>query len=484
MSSKNITKIVPIILAGGCGSRLWPLSRKSYPKQFINLINDDEYTLLQKTYKRIESIENICKPIIICNEEHRFIVAHQMKDIDSEPSEIVLEPEGKNTTPAITIAALKVLEKFNNTNIDPILLILSSDHVINDIRNFQLTIKQSISHAKEGKLVIFGVSPNYPSTSYGYIKSEDEIDQNNYLISRVDQFIEKPDEKTAKLLIKDKKYTWNSGMFVFTAKTILKEIKIFSPEILKNCEICLKKSVKDFDFLRLDKNSFLNCENISIDVAVFEKTKNAVVVPLNCGWNDIGSWESLWELSKKDMKGNCLNGKVLIHETQDSLIRSEDKLVVSIGLENIIIVETKDSVLVAKKHCSQDLKNIVSLMKTRGYKEAENHKIVHRPWGSFLSIEEGRTWQIKKIYVEPGASLSLQMHFHRSEHWVVVSGTAKIEIGNLTKNVLPNESVYIPLGVKHRLSNPTELPLTLIEIQSGNYLGEDDIKRFEDKYGR
>ena len=290
MSNKNITKIVPIILAGGSGSRLWPLSRKSYPKQFINLINDDEYTLLQKTYKRIESIENICEPIIICNEEHRFIVAHQMKEIDSELSEIVLEPEGKNTTTAITIAALKVLEKFSNTNIDPILLVLSSDHVINDIRNFQLTIKQSIRHAMEGNLVIFGVSPNYPSTSYGYIKSEEEIDQNNYLVSRVDQFIEKPDEKTAKLLIKDKKYTWNSGMFVFTAKTVLNEIKNFSPEILKNCEICLKKSVKDFDFLRLDKNSFLNCENISIDVAVFEKTKKAVVVPLNCGWNDIGSW--------------------------------------------------------------------------------------------------------------------------------------------------------------------------------------------------
>ena len=476
--------IIPIILCGGTGSRLWPLSRKSYPKQFINLINDDEYTLLQKTYKRIESIENICKPIIICNEEHRFIVAHQMKEIDSEPSEIVLEPEGKNTTPAITIAALKVIEKFSNTNIDPILLILSSDHVINDIRNFQLTIKQSISHAKKGNLVIFGVSPNYPSTSYGYIKSEDEINQNNYLVSKVDQFIEKPDEKTAKLLIKDKKYSWNSGMFVFKANTIYDEIKNFAPEILKNCEICLKKSVNDLDFFRLDKNSFLNCENISIDVAVFEKTNKAVVVPLNCGWNDIGSWESLWEISKKDIRGNSLNGKVLIHDTQDSLIRSEDKLVVSIGLENVIIIETKDAVLVAKKNCAQDLKNIVSLMKKKDIKEAENHKLVYRPWGSFLSIEEGNTWQIKKIKVNPGASLSLQMHFRRSEHWVVVSGKAKIEIDNLKKIIEPNESVYIPLGVKHRLSNPSKFPLTLIEIQSGDYLGEDDIKRFEDKYGR
>ena len=347
-----------------------------------------------------------------------------------------------------------------------------------------MTINKSISHAKEGNLVIFGVSPNYPSTNYGYIKSQDEIKKIIIKLAELITLSKSPDAKTAKLLIKDKKYTWNSGMFVFDAKTILNEIRNFALRFLKNCEICLEQSVKDLDFLRLDKNSFLNCENISIDVAVFEKTKKAVVIALNCGWNDIGSWESLWELSKKDMRGNCLNGKVLIHETNNSLIRSEDKLVVSIGLENVIIIETKDAVLVSKKDCSQDLKNIVSLMKSRGFKEAENHKVVYRPWGSFLSIEEGNTWQIKKIYVEPGASLSLQKHFRRSEHWVVVSGTAKIEIGNLTKNIEPNESVYIPLGVKHRLSNPTKFPLTLIEIQSGNYLGEDDIERFEDKYGR
>ncbi len=484
MSSKKVTKIIPIILAGGCGSRLWPLSRKSFPKQFLNLIHNDEYTMLQKTYKRIEKIENIGKPLIICNEEHRFIVAHQMKEIDVKSFEIVLEPEGRNTTPAITIAALKVLERFINTNIDPILLILSSDHEIKDISNFQLSIKESISYAKEGDLVIFGVSPNYPSTDYGYIKSQKDLNHDDFSVSRVDHFTEKPDIKSAELMIKNKKYSWNSGMFLFKAKSILEEIKNHAPKTLKNCKICLNKSIKDLDFLRLDKNSFLSCENISIDISVFEKTKKAVVISLNCGWSDIGSWKSLWEISKKDIQGNSTYGKVLIKETQDSFIRSEDKLVVSIGLENVIIIDTKDVVLVAKKDSSKNLKSVVSLMKNEGLNEAENHKIVYRPWGSFLSIENGNTWQIKKIEVDPGASLSLQMHFHRSEHWVVVSGTAKVEIDNLEKIIGPNESVYIPLGVKHRLSNPSKFPLILIEIQSGNYLGEDDIKRFEDKYGR
>ena len=483
MSSKTIKKIIPIILAGGTGTRLWPLSRKSFPKQFLNLL-DDEYTMLQKTFKRIESIDNIHKPIIICNEEHRFIVAHQFKDIDIEPLEIILEPEGRNTTPAITIAALKVLEIFKNTNIDPILLILSSDHEIKDVNTFQLTINKSIDFAKEGELVIFGVSPNYPATGYGYIKSEEKLRHDDFSVSRVDHFIEKPDLENAQFMIQDKKYSWNSGMFVFKAKSILDEINIFAPKMIKNCEICLRKSVKDLDFLRLDRNTFINCENIPIDISIFEKTKKAVVIPLNCGWHDIGSWESLWKISKKDVEGNSVNGKILIKDTKDSYIRSEDKLVVSIGLENMVIVETKDAVLVTKKDFSLNLKSIVSLMKNEGFNEAESHKLVHRPWGSFLAIEEGETWQIKKIIVNPESSLSLQMHFHRSEHWVVVNGTAKVEIGNLEKIIGPNESVYIPLGVKHRLSNPTKLPLILIEVQSGSYLGEDDIKRFEDNYHR
>ena len=484
MTSKTIYKIVPIILAGGTGSRLWPLSRKSFPKQFLNLLNDDKYTMLQKTYKRIDNLEDISRPIVICNEEHRFIVGHQMKEINIEPLEILLEPVGRNTTPAITIAALKALDIFKETNIEPILLILSSDHQIKDIDNFQLAIKNSIENALNDNLIIFGVPPTYAATGYGYIRSENQLDPNQYFASKVDKFVEKPNEKNAKSFIKDKKYTWNSGMFVFKATAILNEVKRFAPEIKKNCEKCLEKSKKDFDFLRLEEEAFRDCDNISIDISVFEKTNKAFVIPLNCGWDDVGSWESLWKMSKKDQNGNYLKGKVLAKETKESLIRSEEKLVVSIGLENIVVVETKDAILVANKESSQNVKNIVSLMNEKGFNEAINHKIVYRPWGSFLSIEEGKTWQIKKIEVNPGASLSLQMHFHRSEHWVVVSGTAKILIEDNEKIIGPNESAYIPLGVKHRLSNPTKFKLTLIEIQSGSYLGEDDIKRFEDKYGR
>ena len=483
MTSEKIPKIIPIILAGGTGSRLWPLSRKSFPKQFINLL-DDEFTLLQKTYKRIENLDHICRPIIICNEEHRFIVGHQMHAINVEPLCILLEPEGRNTTPAITIAALKVLDIFKDKNIEPVLLILSSDHQIEDINNFHLAIKSSIDSAIQDNLIIFGVPPTYPATGYGYIKTEKQLNPNENNPIKVNKFIEKPDEKTAQYFIKDKKYSWNSGMFFFKANVILNEIKNFAPEVLKNCEKCLEKSKVDLDFLRLEEKSFKSCENSSIDISVFEKTTKAFVIPLNCGWDDIGSWESLWKISEKDFNGNSLNGRVLAEDTKNSLIWSDNKLVVGIGLENIVIIETKDSVLVANSKSSQSVKNIVSLMIQKGFNEAQNHKVVYRPWGSFLSIEDGSTWQIKKIDVNPGASLSLQMHFHRSEHWVVVNGTAKVEVGNIEKIIGPNESVYIPLGAKHRLSNPTKLPLTLIEIQSGSYLGEDDIKRFEDKYGR
>ena len=484
MSSKKVNKIVPIILAGGTGSRLWPLSRKSFPKQFLNLLPDDDHTMLQNTFKRIENLDGISKPIIICNEEHRFIVGHQMKEINVEPYEIILEPEGRNTTPAITIAALKILDIFKDKNIEPILLILSSDHQIKNIKSFHYAIQNSMNMALKDNLIIFGVPPTHPATGYGYIKSNCVLDHNEYIASKVDKFIEKPDDKTASFLIKDKKYSWNSGMFVFKASSIIKELKSYTPSIVQNCERCLEKSKRDLDFLRLEPDSFLKCDDISIDVAVFEKTNKAFVIPLNCGWDDIGSWDSLWKISEKDSEGNSISGRVLMKNTIDSLIKSENKLVVSIGLENVIIIETRDSVLVAKKDSSQSLKEIVSLMKEKGFNEGHNHKKNYRPWGSYISVEEGDTWQIKKIEVNPGASLSLQMHSHRSEHWIIVEGTAKIEIDDMDKIIGSNESVYIPIGAKHRLSNPTKSPLTLIEIQSGSYLGEDDIVRFEDLYGR
>ncbi len=473
-------KIIPIILAGGSGSRLWPLSRKSFPKQFLNLIDEDQYSLLQNTYKRIESLENFSKPIIICNEEHRFIAGDQMRKLNIKPLEILLEPEGRNTAPAITIAALKALEIYN----DPILLILSSDHAIQNKTKFTASIQESIKLAEENKLVIFGVRPTYPSTGYGYIKSIDQLDQNYYKASRVDKFIEKPDLKNAKEIYQDKKYSWNSGMFVFKARTILDELQTFAPDMINNCKICLHESKNDLDFLRLDKKHFIKCENISIDYAVLEKTKKAFVIPLNCGWNDIGSWESLWKISGKDINMNALKGKVILKETSNSLIRSEEKLVVSIGLKNIILIDTKDALLVADKKNSEEIKDIVSLLDEKGFNEGKVHKKVYRPWGSFLSIEENNNWQIKKIEVNPGAALSLQKHHHRSEHWIVVKGKAKVQINDKVKLLFNNESIYIPLGTKHRLSNPGDKPLIIIEVQSGDYLGEDDIVRFEDNYGR
>ena len=475
-----MNQIIPVILAGGTGTRLWPLSRRSFPKQFLNLLNEDKYTLLQKTYKRIESLDNLSKPIIICNEEHRFIVGDQMRKINIEPLTIMLEPARRNTAPAIAIAALKSIELHE----DPILLILSSDQDIKNISKFKSSIRNSINIAKDGNLAIFGVKPTFPSTGYGYVKSIDKLDYDNYDAIKVEKFLEKPDINVAKEIFEDAKYTWNSGMFVFKARTILSELKKFAPDINKHCEKCLIESKKDLDFLRLNKDHFTKCRDISIDYAVLEKTNKAFVFPLNCGWNDIGSWESLWRIEKKDSEGNAVKGKVLLEGTKDSLIRSEDKLVVSIGLKNIILIETRDAVLVANKKDSQKIKGIVNLLNEKGLIEGKQHKKVYRPWGYYLSIEESNRWQIKKIMVNPGASLSLQMHNHRAEHWVVVKGIAKVEVNKKEQFLSINESTYIPLGAKHRLSNTGNEPLILIEVQTGDYLGEDDIIRFKDNYDR
>ena len=477
--------VIPIILSGGSGSRLWPLSRESFPKQFLKLTDEvNNYTFLQQTYKRIEDLENLAKPIIICNEEHRFIVGDQMRKIKTDPGAIILEPLRRNTAPAITIAAMKAIQDYQDRNIDPILLILSSDHYIENIDEFKKSIKHSIKLASQGGLVIFGINPTYPSTSYGYIKSEENLNNINGKFNKVEKFIEKPDLKTAKILCEDKKYSWNSGMFVCKASVILKELSEFAPEMVKNCKNCLKESVLDLDFLRLEESSFSKCENIPIDIAVFEKTDKAYVLPLDCGWNDIGNWESLWNISNKDSDGNSIKGKVLVQDTKDSFIRSEDKLLVSLGLKDVMIINTQDALLVAKKNYSQQIKNIVSILNKRNWNEGKQHKKIHRPWGNYVSIEEKDFWQIKKIEVNPGASLSLQMHQHRSEHWIVVEGNAKVRVDEKVKLLSENESVYIPITAKHRLSNPGESPLILIEVQTGSYLGEDDIVRFDDIYGR
>ena len=479
-----VNQIIPIILAGGTGSRLWPLSRESYPKQFLSLADEEGLTLLQKTYKRIENLENISKPIIICNEEHRFIVGDQIREINTEPLAIILEPSRRNTAPAITIAAIKAVEYYKEEEIDPILLILSSDHYIEDVDEFQKSIQKSIYAAKKGGLVIFGIMPYHPATGYGYIKAEKELKTNNYLPEKVEKFIEKPDLKTARLLFENKKYSWNSGMFVCKASSILQELSKFTPDIVENCQQCLKKSYYDLDFLRLDKFSFAKCKDISIDVAVFEKTKKAYVLPLDCGWDDIGNWESLLNVSKKDMDFNSVKGNIILKDTKSSLIISEEKLLVSLGVKDLIIIDTKDALLVANKNSSQEVKNIVSILNKKKLKEGRQHKKIYRPWGYYETIEAGENWQIKKIIVKPNASLSLQMHKHRSEHWIVVEGTAKVQVNEEIRYLSKNESIYVPIESKHRLSNSEEKPLVLIEVQTGNYLGEDDIIRLDDIYGR
>ena len=472
--------IQPIILCGGKGSRLWPLSRECFPKQYLPLLKENKYSMLQETFKRIEHFENILDPIIICNEEHRFIAAEQFRMISIKPKAIILEPSAKNTAPAIAISALKAIE--NST--DPLLLILSSDHVIGDSNKFEEVIKKGIEYAIKDKLVVFGIVPNSPETGYGYIKSKNPLNKSNESASEIEKFIEKPNQKKAKEYIKDDRFTWNSGIFLFKASVILNEIKKFNPEIVNLCKKALDKNENDLDFQRINADSFNKCPNISIDYAVMEKTNLGVVLPLNIGWSDVGSWESLWNIESKDNEGNVKLGKVMAEKSRNCYMRSDNKLLVGLGLENIVAVETNDAVLIANKKSTQEVKEIVEKINEKGFVEGKNNKKIFRPWGYYISIEEGSKWQIKQLFVKSGESLSLQLHKHRSEHWIVVSGVADVEINNNKFSLNENESTYIPLGSKHRLSNSGKDPLIIIEVQSGSYFGEDDIIRFDDKYGR
>tara|TARA_A100001388_G_C28771688_1_gene504272 strand:+ start:1172 stop:2611 length:1440 start_codon:yes stop_codon:yes gene_type:complete len=473
-------KIVPIILCGGSGTRLWPLSRKSFPKQFLALSSESNKSLLQLTLERIKDLIGVQEPILVCNEEHRFLVAEQMRQINIKPKTILLEPFGRNTCPAITLAAIKALE-FED---DPILLVLSSDHMIKDKEKFLKVIETGLNYVKEKRLVTFGVVPKSPETGYGYIKSQASIDSSLNIGLDIDCFIEKPDLETAKKFVADERYMWNSGIFMFYAKAILNEIKRYSPDIFKHCTNSLKDNLFDLDFQRLNIDHFTQCPNTSIDFAVMEKTTMGTVLPLDAGWSDIGSWNSVWEISKKDKFGNAIEGNVLVKNTSNCYLRSEKRLVTTIGLKDLIIIETSDAILVASKEESQEVKNIVTRLKKESIPEGQEHKKIYRPWGFYESIVDENRWQVKLINVEPGEKLSLQMHHHRSEHWIIVSGTAKVEIDNKEIILHENQSSYIPLGSKHRLSNPGKIPLKLIEVQSGSYLGEDDIERFEDNYGR
>ena len=476
----NTDCIIPVILCGGTGTRLWPLSRESFPKQYLTLNSDNKNSLLQNTQKRISKLDNIVEPILVCNEDHRFIVAEQMREINIKPLSILLEPLGRNTAPAICLAALKALEKFK----DPTLIVLSSDHIIENEKKFLEVIKLGLNQASKNKLITFGIVPNAPETGYGYIKSEIAFNNDNLKGSKIEQFIEKPDLETAKCYIKDSRFTWNSGMFMFKASTILSELKKFAPDIVIQCKESILESKIDLDFQRLNCEYFKKCPNISIDIAVMEKTKNGIVFPLNVGWSDIGSWEAVWKIANKDNNGNFIKGKTLIEDSNNCYFLSENRLIAGLGLSNLIVIDTNDAILIAEKSKSQAVKNIVGKLKKNNIPEGIRHKKIYRPWGDYISIIEDSRWQVKQIHVKPGEKLSLQMHHHRAEHWIVVKGTAEVQVNNENAVLTENQSIYIPLGSKHRLINPGKIPLILIEVQSGSYVGEDDIVRFDDKYGR
>ncbi len=472
--------IIPIILCGGSGSRLWPLSRRSFPKQFLNITDKGNKTLLQKTQERLASIEGIHKPLLICNEEHRFIVAEQMREINISPWKILLEPFGRNTSAAISLGAILALESYE----DPNLLILSADHNIKDTKKFVEKIYDGLKYSENGRLVTFGVIPDCPETGYGYIEAEKALRIDSIYGENISRFIEKPDQSLAEKLIKDNRYSWNSGIFLFKAKTIINEIDKFEPQINQICRESLKDNEKDLDFQRLNRNYFKKCPDISIDISVMEQTELGTVLPLDIGWSDIGNWESVWKISSKDINGNSLKGNVITRDTTNCLINSESRLLVSLGIKELIIIETNDAILIAHKSKSQEVKNIVEELKEKQICEGLEHKKIFRPWGYYESVVEDDQWKVKKISVKPNERLSLQRHSQRSEHWIVVSGQALVQVNDEEVILRKNESAYIPKGAKHRLSNNMNFPLVIIEVQTGSYLGEDDIERFEDNYGR
>ncbi|WP_180011104.1 mannose-1-phosphate guanylyltransferase/mannose-6-phosphate isomerase [Acinetobacter sp. YH16055] len=473
--------MIPVVLSGGSGTRLWPLSRSSYPKQFLSIT--EKKTLFQLTLERIHSLNqalsNFQNPIIVTNENHRFIVAEQLRQAKTS-AEILLEPIARNTAPAIAAAAELALSRGE----DPVLLILAADHVIEQQEAFNQAVVVGLSAAESGKLVTFGIVPTAPETGYGYIKAQQKVEQSELKSYPVAEFVEKPNRATAEQYVADGSYLWNSGMFMFKASTYLQELEKFNLAIAQNAKNAIQSCKNDLDFIRLDKESFEQCPEDSIDYAVMEKTEHAVVVPLNANWNDVGAWNSVWEVSQKDENGNSLRGDVITQDTHNSLIHAETRLVSTLGVENIVVIETADAVLVAAQSKVQDIKKIVEKLKSNQRCEIDAHRKVYRPWGSYDSIEHGSRYQVKCIVVNPGQKLSLQMHHHRAEHWIVVNGTAKVRKGDETVMLTENQSIYIPLGETHALENPGKVPLELIEVQSGSYLGEDDIVRFEDLYGR
>ena len=465
--------IVPVILSGGSGTRLWPLSRKLHPKQFINLVNDT--TLFQDTILRLP--EDIADPLIICNEEHRFLAAEQLRQIHKNSNGIILEPIGKNTAPAIALAALK----FINNGDDPLLLVLSADHLIKNVDVFHKSIAIAEKLAETNKLVTFGIVPDKAETGYGYIKADINNETDYY---NIQSFVEKPNQANAQKYLDSGDYLWNSGMFMFKASVYLNELEKFEPGILNICKKSCQTEFKDKDFIRLNNDEFHQCPEQSIDYAVMEHTKDAVVVPLDANWSDIGSWDALWDAKDKDGNGNVSEGDIILDKVKNTYTYSSNRLISAIGVSDLVIVDTQDALLVANKKYSQNIKNIVKQLKQDNRSEAENHRKVFRPWGYYDSIDADNGFQVKRILVNPGAKLSLQKHQHRAEHWVIVKGVAKITRGDEVFELRENQSTYIPKGEIHRLENQEKIDLEIIEIQTGDYLGEDDIIRLEDDYQR
>lgn len=463
--------ILPVILSGGSGTRLWPLSREAYPKQFLPLVGED--TMLQATWKRVAPVAGAA-PIVVANYEHRFMAAEQLRECGAAPSALILEPVGRNTAPAIAVAALHALAHGE----DPLLLVLPSDHVVRDAQAFRDAVLIAADAARSGQLVTFGIRPTSPETGYGYINAV-----GSGQLRGVERFVEKPDLTTAQHYLESGSYFWNSGMFLFKASRYLEELRAFNPAMLDACEASLEHAKRDADFIRLDTAAFSACESDSIDYAVMEKTSQAAVVPLDAGWSDVGSWSALWAVSDKDALGNAHHGDVIDVDCRNTYAYGK-RLIAMVGLNDVVVVETDDAVLVSHRDRVQDVKAVVARIEREGRSEAAAHRKVYRPWGAYDSLDNGQRFQVKRITVKPGATLSLQMHHHRAEHWVVVSGTAEVTRGDEVILLSENQSTYIPLGVTHRLRNPGKLPLELIEVQSGSYLGEDDIVRFEDQYGR
>ena len=483
----------PVIFAGGSGTRLWPLSREFYPKPFLSITGP--HTMLQETILRLDGIEGMFQPIVVCNEEHRFLVAEQARQIDRMPESIILEPMGRNTAPALTLAALALQSQAQGDE-DPLILGFHADHAIGDVSAFRSAVETAAKLAAIDCIATLGAPPDSPHTGYGYIRMGEELpadrDVSNCSAYELAEFVEKPDKTTAKRMLETGKYLWNSGMFFMRASVWLEELERFRPDIVQACRKAYDKGAEDGIFYRPDPKIFSECPADTIDYAVMERItaldydgrRRAVVVPLDAGWSDLGSWAAIMDISEKDSNGNVINGDVYVHEMRNSMIHGEHRLVSVVGLEDVIVIETADAVLVADKNRVEDVKTLVDVLKRDSRYEQENHRRVHRPWGWYETVDFGQRFQVKQLTVNPGAALSLQMHHHRAEHWVVVSGTAKVTKAGEQFLLHENQAAYIQIGEQHRLENPGTIPLKIIEVQTGSYLGEDDIVRFEDRYNR